>query len=97
MIVRRLIAEGLVETAGRRISGPGKPNTLLRVVADARLTVGVHLDPAHITVVICDLQANPLASSDLAAPSDDPAADIARIAVAIEKLSRRLGATCPVA
>lgn len=95
MIVRRLIAEGLVETAGRRISGPGKPNTLLRVVADARLTVGVHLDPAHITVVICDLQANPLASSDLAAPSDDPAADIARIAVAIEKLSRRLGATCP--
>jgi predicted NBD/HSP70 family sugar kinase len=95
IIVRRLIAEGLVENAGRRIDGPGKPNTLLRVVADARLTIGVHLDPAHISVVVCDLQANPLASATLAAPSDDPAQDIARIAAEIAELSRRLGATCP--
>ncbi|HEX7351297.1 ROK family transcriptional regulator [Brachybacterium sp.] len=97
MITRRLLADGLVRTAGRRISGRGKPNTLLRVVADARLTVGVHLDPAEISVVVCDLQAKPLASSTLAAPSADPAADIARIAEEIQALCAQLGAPLPSA
>lgn len=95
IIARRLIADGLIEQAGRRINGPGKPHTILRVVADARLTVGVHLDPAQISVVICDLQAAPLASSILPAPSDDASADIARIAAEITRLSHRIGARCP--
>lgn len=95
MITRRLLADGLIRPAGRRISGRGKPNTLLRVVADARLTVGVHLDPAAISVVVCDLQATPLAGATLDAPSDDPAADIARIAAEIARLSEELGASMP--
>lgn len=94
-ITRRLLADGLIRTAGRRISGRGKPNTLLRVVADARLTIGVHLDPAEISVVVCDLQAKPLASSTLAAPSEDPEGDIARIAAEIETLCAQLGAPLP--
>ena len=95
LITRRLVAEGLIETAGRRISGPGKPHTLLRVVSDARLAVGVHLDPAHITVVICDLAATPLAKSTLDAPTADPARDIARVAAEIDALSRSIGAVPP--
>ncbi|WP_114856014.1 ROK family transcriptional regulator [Brachybacterium sp. YJGR34] len=95
MITRRLIADGLVEQAGRRISGPGKPHTLLRVVPDARLAVGVHLDPAHITVVVCDLSARPVARTRLAPPTEDPEADIARVAAAISDLSRSLGAVLP--
>ena len=37
LITRRLLAEGLIETAGRRISGPGKPYTVLRMVPDAQI------------------------------------------------------------
>ncbi|APX31493.1 hypothetical protein BH708_00710 [Brachybacterium sp. P6-10-X1] len=96
LITRRLLADGLVEQAGRRISGPGKPHTLLRVVADARLAIGVHLDPAHIAVVICDLAARPVARTTLAPPTHDPRADLERIAAAIAELSRSLGASGPV-
>ncbi|MGP9845621.1 ROK family transcriptional regulator [Brachybacterium sp. 107] len=92
LITRRLLADGLIEQAGRRISGPGKPHTLLRVVADARLAIGVHLDPAHITVVVCDLAARPVARATLEPPTDDPQADIVRIADAIDSLTRSLGA-----
>jgi predicted NBD/HSP70 family sugar kinase len=38
-----LLAEGIVEESGRRSAGTGKPGTLLRIVADARHTVGVDL------------------------------------------------------
>lgn len=92
LITRRLLGDGLIEQAGRRISGPGKPHTLLRVVADARLAIGVHLDPAHITVVVCDLAARPVARATLEPPTEDPQADIARIADAIGALTRSLGA-----
>lgn len=92
LITRRLIAEGMIEQAGRRVSGPGKPHTLLRVVADARLTIGVHLDPAHITVVVCDLAARPVARATLDPPTDDPQADISRIAAKIDGLTLSLGA-----
>ncbi|MBP2382382.1 ROK family transcriptional regulator [Brachybacterium sacelli] len=95
LITRRLMADGLVEQAGRRISGPGKPHTLLRVVADARLAIGVHLDPAHIAVVICDLAARPVARTTLAPPTEDPRADLERVAAAIAELSRSLGASVP--
>lgn len=92
LITRRLLAEGLIETAGRRITGPGKPHTLLRVVADARLAIGVHLDPAHITVVVCDLFARPLARSTMEAPTSDPGRDLERIAAEITALSTSIGA-----
>ncbi|WP_193106257.1 ROK family transcriptional regulator [Brachybacterium sp. FME24] len=92
LITRRLVADGLIEQAGRRISGPGKPHTLLRVVPDARLAIGVHLDPAHITVVVCDLAARPVAMVSLDPPTTDPQADIVRIAAAIASLNRSLGA-----
>ena len=92
LIARRLLLEGLIETAGQRISGPGKPTTLLRTVADSRWTIGLHVDPAHLTVVICDLQGNPVDSTTLGAPTEDAGADIARIAAEIERLCAHHGA-----
>lgn len=92
LITRRLLLEGLIETAGQLISGPGKPTTILRAVADSRWTIGLHVDPAHLTVVICDLQGEAVDTSTLAAPSEDAAADIARIAAEIERLSALHGA-----
>lgn len=95
LITRRLLTEGLVETAGRRRTGPGKPPTLLRVVPEARLTLGVHLDPARITVAICDLRARPLAVATLDAPSMEPRADIDRIVATIGELSASIDAVLP--
>jgi predicted NBD/HSP70 family sugar kinase len=42
-LVGDLRREGIIEEHGRRSTGPGKPGTLLRVVPDARLTVGLDL------------------------------------------------------
>lgn len=92
LIARRLLREGLIETAGQRIAGRGKPTTILQAVADSRWTIGLHLDPAHLTVVICDLQGSAVDTATLAAPSADAAADIARIAAEIERLCTLHGA-----
>jgi predicted NBD/HSP70 family sugar kinase len=54
-ICRRLIDSGLAREAGTRNTGTGKPRRLLRVDAGARYAVGVHLDPAVVTLVVLDL------------------------------------------
>lgn len=54
-ICRRLLEQGLVEEAGKQGGGPGKPRTLLRLVPQGRYAIGVHLDPAVVTVVVLDL------------------------------------------
>jgi DNA-binding Lrp family transcriptional regulator len=51
-ITRRLLDDGVIAEAGRTINGPGKPRVTLRLVAESRFSVGVHLDPALITVVL---------------------------------------------
>ena len=86
LITRRLLRDGLIETAGQRISGPGKPTTILRIVAESRWTIGLHVDPAHLTVVLCDLQGEAVDSTTLAAPTEDASADLERIVTEIERL-----------
>ncbi|MGQ7294930.1 ROK family transcriptional regulator [Quadrisphaera sp. KR29] len=54
-ICRRLLEQGLVEEAGKQGGGPGKPRTLLRLKPQGRYAIGVHLDPAVVTVVLLDL------------------------------------------
>jgi predicted NBD/HSP70 family sugar kinase len=54
-ITRRLLDEGLIAEAGRTINGPGKPRVTLRLVAESRFSVGVHLDPAVITFVLLNM------------------------------------------
>jgi len=54
-ICRRLLNTGLAREAGTKSSGAGKPRRLLQVNAGARYAVGVHLDPAVVTLVVLDL------------------------------------------
>jgi predicted NBD/HSP70 family sugar kinase len=55
-ITRRLLDAGLVREAGRqKSSGLGKPRTLLELEPTGQYAVGVHLDPAVVTVVVLDL------------------------------------------
>jgi predicted NBD/HSP70 family sugar kinase len=54
-ICRRLLDNGLAREAGTSTSGTGKPRRLLRVNAGARYAVGVHLDPAVVTLIVLDL------------------------------------------
>lgn len=83
LITRRLRDRGLIETSGTVAGSRGKPRTILRLVPEAQLAAGVHLDPAAITVVIVDLLGREVAQHTLTPPTHDPSADIARIAQAL--------------
>ncbi|WP_311836128.1 ROK family transcriptional regulator [Cellulomonas fimi] len=84
-ICRRLLADGLVREAGTTNVGRGKPRTLLRLTAAARLAVGVHLDPAVVSVALLDLEGVVLAQQRLATPSAlDPPHAIAAITAAVD-------------
>lgn len=82
-VARRLIDEGLVREGGTVIRGPGKPRTLLHLVAAGRLAVGVHVDPAVITAVLLDLEGSVLRHASSPTPSasrpDDVVALVARL------------------
>ncbi len=57
-VVRRLLDGQWVREAGTVISGPGKPRTLVELVPDRLVSVGIHLDPSVLTYVIVDLRGN---------------------------------------
>jgi predicted NBD/HSP70 family sugar kinase/biotin operon repressor len=54
-ITARLRADGFVAEAGRRASTGGKPATALRLVPEAGLAVGLHLDRDELRAVLVDL------------------------------------------
>lgn len=55
-ITQRLIRDGLVGERGNdQHHGPGRPGTLVHLVARARFSIGVHIDPALITLTLLDL------------------------------------------
>ncbi len=59
-ITRRLLDADLIVEAGKTGSGPGKPRTILRINPSGRYAIGVHLDPAVMTVVLMDLMGSVL-------------------------------------
>jgi predicted NBD/HSP70 family sugar kinase len=67
VIVRRLIADGLVREDGARpaagASGGGKPRTTLRVEPTAGYAVGLQFDPGWIAAVLVDLAGTVLAET----------------------------------
>ncbi|MPV35581.1 ROK family protein [Georgenia subflava] len=84
-ICRRLLAAGFVQEAGTTNVGRGKPRTLLRLDADARLAVGVHVDPAVVSVGLLNLEGALLAEERVATPSAlDPPRAIATITDAVD-------------
>jgi len=85
-ITRRLLDDGLIAEAGRTINGPGKPRVILRLVADSRFSVGVHLDPAVITLVLLDLAGAVVRRRVVRAPAKDPRRIVGAMAQAIEAM-----------
>ncbi|MGW8481559.1 ROK family transcriptional regulator [Microbacterium sp. NPDC055903] len=85
-ITRRLLDGGLIEEAGRTISGPGKPRTTLRLLPGSRLSIGIHLDPALITVVLLDLGGAVVARSVKRTPKSDPRQVISLMARMVDDL-----------
>ncbi|NOL45434.1 ROK family transcriptional regulator [Kribbella sandramycini] len=85
-IIRRLLEAGLVREAGRqKTTGLGKPRTLLRLEPTGQYAVGVHLDPAVVTVVLLDLTGEVVARHQLVPPEDDdPDVLIDAIAATVE-------------
>lgn len=90
LITRRLRERSLITTDGTLAGSRGKPRTVLRIVPTALLTTGIHLDPSGISIVVVDLLATVITRRTLAAPTDDPASDIARIAEALGTLQDEL-------
>ncbi|WEK60302.1 MAG: ROK family transcriptional regulator [Candidatus Microbacterium colombiense] len=71
-ITRRLLGDGLIAEAGRTINGPGKPRVTLRLIAESRYSVGVHLDPAVMTFVLLDLTGAIVRRITVRTPAKDP-------------------------
>lgn len=71
-ITRRLLDDGLIAEVGRAINGPGKPRVILQLVADSRFSIGVHLDPAVITLVLLDLAGAVVRRRVVRTPAKDP-------------------------
>ncbi|MGP9537335.1 ROK family protein [Brachybacterium sp. AOP43-C2-M15] len=92
LITRRLRERSLITSDGTLAGSRGKPRTVLRIVPSALLAAGIHLDPSGISIVVVDLLASVVTQRSLAAPTDDPTADIARIADALTALQEDLGA-----
>ncbi len=86
-ICRRLLERGLIEEAGKAISGPGKPRTMLRLNPTGRFALGVHLDPTVTTFVMLDLTGSIVARSRRPTPtSSDPAVIIASLVAELDEL-----------
>lgn len=86
-ICRRLLDAGLLVEAGRSGGARGKPRTILRLDPHARFAVGVHLDPAVITLVLLDLAGTVVADSRFPMPgAPDPEAVVAATAAAVDRL-----------
>lgn len=62
-VVRRLVDEGMVREDRKAVSGPGKPRTLLKLEVSSRFAIGIHLDPALVTLVMLDLDGKVVASA----------------------------------
>lgn len=91
-VVRRLLAQGLIQEAGKQNEGsPGKPRTLLRLDPAGAYAVGVHLDPTVITCVLLDLEGEVVEHDRRPSPPDGDAE--ATLAVILEAIATVLTAS----
>lgn len=91
-VTRRLAEEGLIAEAGKVISGPGKPRTLLKLEPRSRFAVGVHLDPVVDTVVVVDMAGHVVAHREIEPQGEVPATElIAAVGTAVDDIIVRAG------
>jgi predicted NBD/HSP70 family sugar kinase len=70
-ICQRLMDVGMVREAGKATGGIGKPRTLLALDPGGAYAVGVHLDPALVTIVLLDLVGDLVARSSFGTAAGD--------------------------
>ncbi len=86
-VTRRLADDGLIIEAGKVISGPGKPRTLLKLEPRSRFAVGVHLDPVVDTIVLVDMAGEVIAHDEIPALRDAAPGDlVAAVATAVDAI-----------
>lgn len=90
-ITRRLLDEGFIAEGGRTINGPGKPRVTLRLVAESRFSVGVHLDPAVITFVLLDMSGAVVHRRVVRTPDKNPRRIVETVAQTIDILIDEAG------
>lgn len=90
-ITRRLLDDGFIAEAGRTINGPGKPRVTLRLVAESRFSVGVHLDPAVITFVLLNMSGGVVHRLVVRTPDKDPRRIVETMAQTIDALIDEAG------
>ncbi|WP_186317527.1 ROK family transcriptional regulator [Curtobacterium sp. 9128] len=95
-IAARLLADGLVRERGaggdRGVAGAGVARRRLELAPDGCSAVGIHLDPAQVSVVLLDLAGGLLAQRHLgAADLDRPAATLDAMAAAVEDVLAETG------
>lgn len=90
-ITRRLLDEGLIAEAGRTINGPGKPRVTLRLVAESRFSIGVHLDPAVITFVLLNMTGEVVGRHVVRTQNPDPHRIVETMAQTIDVLIDEAG------
>ncbi len=91
-IARRLLDAELITEAGREVSGPGKPRTMLRLNPAGRYALGVHLDPTVTTTVMLDLTGEVVERDRIVTPlGQEPAEVIDAIARSLDGLIARSG------
>ena len=54
-ICQRLVAAGLIRESGRVRSGVGAPRIVYEVEPTGRYSLGLHIDPARLSLVLLDL------------------------------------------
>lgn len=89
-VTRRLADDGLIIEAGKVISGPGKPRTLLKLEPRSRFAVGVHLDPVVDTIVLVDMAGEVIAHDEIPALREAAPGDlVAAVATAVDAIVAR--------
>ena len=71
-ICQRLLDAGVIMEAGKASAGMGKPRTLLTLDPTGCYAVGVHLDPAVVTMVLLDFLGTVVSHSSLTTAAADP-------------------------
>lgn len=91
-VVRRLLDDGLVREDRTIVSGPGKPRTVLELEANRMVSIGIHLDPGVITVVMLNLRGETLHSRRLDVPPVEvPAKTLETMAATVEEIIKESG------
>lgn len=88
-IVKNLTARGYLREVRTVSEGRGRPRIIIDIVASARYSVGVHLDPSVTTAVVLDLRGSVVdsAASDQVYP-DDPESSMDVAAHLVRKLTK---------